>query len=89
MFLLVQLFQDLEEISKMSVLTNATNFHARPSKSPESRLSTRSRSLGLVASSSTKLNVQGSDTKFLNAKEPTYRLFIWMQLFQTYFNLIY
>nr|ACR34455.1 unknown [Zea mays] len=46
-------------------ILNASNFHPRTSKSPESRLSTRSRGLGLVASSCTKLNVQRGDTELL------------------------
>ena len=56
-------------LARFRFLTNASNFHPRTSKSPESRLSTRSRGLGLVASSGTKLNVQRSDTKLLKTRD--------------------
>ena len=45
--------------------TYTANLHARTGKSSERRLSTRTRSLSFVATSSTKLNVKGVDAKFL------------------------
>ena len=65
-------------LQDIKIHTNAPNFHARTSKSPESRLSTRPRSLGFVASGRTKLNVQCSDTKLLKTI-PTHKLHIWIQ----------
>jgi hypothetical protein len=56
-------------LARLRFLTNASNFHPRTSKSPESRLSTRSRGLGLVASSCTKLNVQRGDTELLKTQD--------------------
>lgn len=45
--------------------TYTANSHAWTSKGPKSRLSTRSRSFGFVSTSSPKLYMQSSNTKFL------------------------
>ena len=45
--------------------TYASNFNSRTSQSTKSRLSTWSRSLGLVTSGSSQLDVKGSDSEFL------------------------
>ena len=65
-------------------LTNASNSHSRTSQGTKSRLSSRSWSLGLVATCSAKLDVEGSDSQLLQIEARNFHQRKW----HNYFDLI-
>ena len=59
-------------MKNLFLFTNATNFHAKTHKGSECRVSTRTRGLGLVTTSCTKLHMHRSDSKFLKTHQVDY-----------------